>query len=82
MHDKEAIDIMKRCSSEIKDLRAQIEHLTPKAEAYDNMAALIGLLPRHSRGMGEDLARTLDRRIEELKNPPKEAAVAEDGIDV
>lgn len=67
MHDQEAIEMMRRASSEIKDLRARISTLAPKAEAYDNMAALIDLLPKRSQGMSEDVAWKLDKRIEELK---------------
>lgn len=59
--------MMRRASSEIKDLRARISTLAPKAEAYDNMAALIDLLPKRSQSMGEDVAWKLDKRIEELK---------------
>ncbi len=67
MHDNEAIEMMQRASREIKDLRAHIGRLEPKAAAYDNMAALIDLLPKRSQGMSEDVAWRLDKRIEEVK---------------
>lgn len=66
MEDREAVEMMRRCSGEIKQLRAEIERLRPKAEAYDNMAAMIGLLPKPSRTMGEDLAYTLDQRVSKI----------------
>lgn len=67
MNSTEAIEMMRRASSEIKDLRRQIEHLAPKAAAYDNLAVVLGLLPRPSVGMAEDVAWRLDKRVEELK---------------
>jgi hypothetical protein len=74
MNDKEAIDMMERASAEIKSLRRQIDILAPKAEAYDNMTALIGFLPRRAQGMSEDLAWRLDKRIDELKAASEESS--------
>lgn len=68
MNDQEAIQMMKRASGEIKSLRAQIAALAPKADAYDSLKAVIGLLPRPSQGYGEDIAWMLDKRIEEILN--------------
>lgn len=68
--NKEAIDMMLRCKSEIMNLRAQIASLQPKADAYDNLAIVLSLLPRQSRGMGEDVVWTLDKRIRELTPAP------------
>lgn len=67
MHDKEAIEMMQRCASEITDLRRQIEVLAPKADAYDNLATVLNLLPKRSQGMGLDLVWDLKKRIEELE---------------
>lgn len=64
--NKEAIEMMSRCKSEIIGLRATIDRLKPKADAYDNLAIVLGLLPRSSMGMGEDLVWTLDKRMREL----------------
>ena len=66
MNDNEAIQMMKRASAEIKDLRRQIDRLAPKAHAYDNLSAVLRLLPQPSQGYGEDVAFLLDRRIEEI----------------
>lgn len=70
--NKEAIDTMLRCKNEIVGLRATIDRLKPKADAYDNLAIVLRLLPQQSVGMGEDVVWTLDRRIREL-TPPDEA---------
>lgn len=74
MNDKEAIEMMQRCSSEIKELRATIDRLAPKAHAYDQLSVVLGLLPQKSQGYGEDLAWTLDKRIGELKKAAVEEA--------
>lgn len=68
----EAIEMMHRCVNEIKTLRATIDRLRPKAEAYDNISAVLALIPYlngASRGdvAGVDLAYTLERRIKELQ---------------
>ena len=70
INNKEAIEMMNRCKHEIMELRATIKHLQPKADAYDNIAAVLRLLPRPSVGMSEDLVRTLDKRIRELAPQP------------
>ncbi len=72
MSDNEAIEMMQRCKHEITILRQQLEHLRPKAEAYDNLAAVLNLLPRPSVSMGEDLVWTLDKRMRELAPKPAE----------
>lgn len=70
--NSEAIEMMNRCKAEIISLRTIIEHLKPKADAYDNLAAIVRLLPQPSVGMGEDLVWILDKRIRELQTNPKE----------
>ena len=65
--NKEAIEMMNRCKDEILSLRQQIAHLRPKADAYDNIAAILRLLPQPTVFMGEDMVWRLDRRISELK---------------
>lgn len=68
----EAIEMMNRCKAEIISLRNLVEHLRPKAEAYDNIAAVLRLLPQQRMGMEEDLVWALEKRIHELtlKEPP------------
>lgn len=66
--NREMIEMMRRCSSEIKDLRRQIADLQPKAEAYEYLTAVIRLVPdQRGRGMKEDLAWVLDKRIREIE---------------
>lgn len=66
---QEFIQMAARCRDEIKELRARVERLQPKADAYDNLAAVLRLLPQPPHTMGEDLVWRLDKRIAELKAP-------------
>lgn len=75
MNDKEAIQMMQRCIMEMETQRATISRLQPKADAYDNMAVILQLLPQPSQGYGEDLVWQLKKAIEELQpKPPVEPA--------
>lgn len=69
--NQEAIEMMNRCKDEIQTLRARIDRLQPKAEAYDNLVTVLGLLPQKSVGMREDLVWILDKRIRELQPKPE-----------
>jgi hypothetical protein len=69
--NQEAVEMMNRCLAEIRSLRAVIEQLRPKADAYDNLAIVLNLLPRPSTGASEDLTWILRKRIEELTPKPK-----------
>ena len=73
---KEALEMMNRCKHEIMDLRAQIDRLTPKADAYAKLAIVLGLLPRQSVGMGDDLVWVLNKRMQELQQKPAPATEA------
>ena len=72
--NQEAIEMMNRCKQEIIGMRATIDRLKPKADAYDNLVVVLGLLPRPSIGMGEDLVWIIDKRIRELTPKPAENA--------
>ena len=72
--NQEAIEMMNRCKQEIIDMRATIDRLKPKADAYDNLVVVLGLLPRQSIGMCEDLVWIIDKRIRELTPKPAENA--------
>lgn len=72
--NQEAIEMMNRCKTEILALRAQIDRLKPKADAYDNLAIVLHLLPQRSEGAGEDLVWRLDKRIRELTPTPENPA--------
>lgn len=71
MHDEEAVQMMNRCKNEILQLRQELDRLRPKAEAYENIETLLGLLPRPSRGMAPDFVWELEKRIRELTPPAK-----------
>lgn len=77
MNNAEAIQMMERCKHEIRDLRAAIDRLRPKAEAYDNLASVLRLLPQPSIGMSEDMVWVLDKRIRELAPQPANPAAAD-----
>lgn len=72
--NQEAIEMMNRCKHEIVSLKATIARLQPKADAYDNLAAIVRLFPQPSQGYGEDLVWVLDKRIRELTPKPAENA--------
>lgn len=72
--NQEAIEMMNRCKQEIIGMRATIDRLKPKADAYDNLVVVLGLLPRPSIGVGEDLVWIIDQRIRELTPKPAENA--------
>lgn len=71
--NREAIEMMNRCINEIAGLRLTIDRLKPKADAYDNLAIVLHLLPQPSQGMGEDLVWRMKKRIEELQAQPAPA---------
>lgn len=72
INNAEAIEMMNRCKHEVISLRATIDHLKPKADAYDNLViVLFSLLPRSSVGCGEDLVWILEKRIRELTPKPE-----------
>jgi len=78
MDDKEAVKMMQRCKADILSLRAEIERLRPKAEAYESVAQILSLLPRQSQEMGENVVWTLDKRVREIeqeaaRSVPREA---------
>lgn len=68
--NQEAIQMMNRCKDEILSMRARIDRLQPKADAYDNLATLLRLFPQPSQGAGEDLVWTLNQHIRELTPKP------------
>lgn len=77
MNDKEAIEMMQRCASEIRLQRDIINALEPRARAFDVIEKIIGYLPGQSRGYrgySEDLVWVLEKRIKELEANPAEPA--------
>jgi len=70
MNDKEAIDMMRRCAHEIRDLRRHRDAIAPQAEAYQVIRAIVGMLPQPSQGYSEDLVWRLEKKIAELEAQP------------
>ncbi|MGE0290638.1 MAG: hypothetical protein AB7I42_25155 [Bradyrhizobium sp.] len=68
----EAVEMMQRCKQEIMLLRAEVGRLQPKADAYDNIATVLRLLPRPGVSMAEDFVWVLDQRIRDLTPKPDE----------
>ncbi len=67
---EEFLNMARRASDEIKQLRAEIAFLLPKAQAYDALQMVLGMIPRQRQGAGEDLAALLDRRVEFISKVP------------
>lgn len=75
----EFIQMASRCLADIKELRARVAYLEPKAKAYDDLSQLLSLLPdRTTRTMAEDIVWRLEKRIAELQAPPSEDEQMED----
>lgn len=71
---EEFLNMARRSIDEIKTLRAQVQLLAPKAQAFDCIAVILGGLVQPPSVMGEDLAALLDRRVQYLtrkEEPPK-----------
>jgi len=59
------VEMGRRAASEIKHLRAQVEALRPKAEAYDLMSKVVHhSLPGAPQAYSEDLAWRIEKEIE------------------
>ena len=66
MKDKDVVDMMLRCAEEIESLRRINAILQPKAEAYDAIVVILGMLPKQPQGYGEDLAWRLRKEASAL----------------
>ena len=79
MNDKEAIEMMQRCLQELRSRRAQIEHLSPLADAYIALRDVIRMAgPRNGASIcGVDIIWTLEKRIRELEPKPAAASANE-----
>lgn len=68
MHDKEAAQMMQRCVEEIEILHTTIQHLQPKAHAYDTLSAVVRSMgPRDGVGHSPSLTWELKKKIQELQ---------------
>jgi predicted RNA-binding Zn ribbon-like protein len=72
VNDKEAIDMMQRCLAEVRSLRAQVEHLSPLADAYIALRDVVRMATPRNGAMaaGQDIIWTLEKRIRELEPKP------------
>lgn len=52
---KTQAQMLNRLGGEIKELQATVAALAPKAEAYDLLKKVLGLVPGPSQGYGEDI---------------------------
>lgn len=68
MEDKEAIQMMQRCIDEIKTQRRIVEHLSPRAEAYEVIRDIVRMSPKTTQGYGEDLVWRLEAKVRELES--------------
>jgi hypothetical protein len=58
-----------RAAGEIENLRRANQTLAAKADAYDTVTAILGLLPKRGESAGEDLAWKLRKYVDELCEP-------------
>jgi len=77
MNNREAIEMLRRTAGEIRDLRAHIDRLSPKAEAYEVIRTIAGMVPRPSMGGSPDLAWQLERRAQELEKEMMQPVVTD-----
>lgn len=74
MTDVETLRMMRRCSEEIKQLRARIAYLEPRAQGYEAMVSILGMMPSRPQGSAEDLAWRLDKDADALERKLSEPA--------
>lgn len=70
MRNQDIVDMIERCIAEVEGLRRENDRLRPKAEAYDAIAAILGLLPHPPQGYGEDIVWRLRKQADELRAQP------------
>lgn len=68
MENKEAIQMLARCKGEIISLRKRLAEVEPKADAYDQLRTVIGMLPKQPQGYGEDVVWIIDSEMKKLKD--------------
>ena len=66
MENTEAKQMMTRCRNEILELRKRLSEVEPKADAYDQLRAVISMLPKQSQGYGEDVIWIIDSEMKKL----------------
>lgn len=71
MDDHQMQNLMQNCVEEITALRGQVRLLTPKADAFDALTQVLGMMPQPSQGYAPDLVWRLRTEIKGL-NPTNE----------
>lgn len=75
--NREAIEMMSRCVSDIESLREQVKTLLPRAEAFDALKAVLRLVGgANSYATTDDVLWTLKKRIRELNEEDKKKGEA------
>lgn len=67
MKDRDVVDMIDNTIAEITMLRAEIARLAPKADAYDTITSILGLMPKPSQGHGVDIVWRLKKQADELR---------------
>lgn len=81
MTPMEQVNMMQRCIEELRSLRAYTARLEPKAEAWDTLVKVIGMMPGKSQGYSEDIVFKLQKEIEtivKLREEQQEVAKDDD----
>lgn len=67
MQDTETLQLLRVCREEIVALRRQVDELMPRAEAFESIRQVLGMIPRASGGFSPDILWLLNKRIEEVQ---------------
>lgn len=67
MSINEQAQMLMRVGEDIRQLRNEIDRLRPRAEAYDAIASILGLLPKRLQGAGEDCLWQVERKLREIQ---------------
>lgn len=65
---QEQMEMLQRVRQEITNLREHIKVLKPKAEAYDALRTVLGMMPgRLGEGMAEDVLFNIDKALRRVE---------------
>lgn len=76
MNNRDALQMLDRVQGEIQALRHQVAELAPKAEAYDALRVVLGLIPQPSQGYGEDILWVIKQGRTKLEQEIKDEVEA------
>lgn len=63
----ELLTLLRQAHDEIVTLRRQVNELTPRARAYDDISLILGFIPRQSQGYGIDVAWRVQEAVAEVE---------------